>query len=73
MSTVFAHRLLFEMLEKDGVLTKRDLDVLYLYFVLRKRLQDIATIFGKRPSEIESSLDRGLARARTILKEAQGK
>jgi DNA-directed RNA polymerase specialized sigma24 family protein len=46
---------------------EREADLIYLYFIQRKRQADIATIFGVTQAAISYRLDRGLQRIRFLL------
>jgi len=46
---------------------EREADLIFLYFIQRKRQADIATIFGVTQAAISYRLDRGLQRIRFLL------
>lgn len=46
---------------------EREADLIYLYFIQKKRQADIATIFGVTQAAISYRLDRGLQRIRFLL------
>jgi hypothetical protein len=47
---------------------EREADLIYLYFIQKKRQADIATIFGVTQAAISYRLDRGIQRIRFLLK-----
>lgn len=46
---------------------EREADLIYLYFIQRKRQADIATIFGVTQAAISYRLDRGIQRIKFLL------
>ncbi len=47
---------------------EREADLIYLYFIEKKRQADIATIFGVTQAAISYRLDRGIQRLKFLLK-----
>lgn len=49
------------------LIPKREADLIYLYFIQRKRQADIATIFGVTQAAVSYRLDRGIQRIKFLL------
>jgi DNA-directed RNA polymerase specialized sigma24 family protein len=54
----------YELLDK---IPDREADIVYLYFILKKKQADIAEIFGVTQAAISYRLDRGIQRIRFLL------
>ena len=50
-----------------SLIPKREADLIYLYFVCKKRQADIAAIFGVTQAAISYRLDRGIQRIKFLL------